>query len=88
LVTGTDESRSFLEPHYFGKPVLKLGVSIAFPPNIATLGHFPWPKKFICTSCSLSVFLCYPVAKFHHKKTVQAGGLNIDQIQFAFNLPN
>jgi hypothetical protein len=40
----TDESRSFLEPRYFGdilEPVLKLGISIAFPQNIATLGHFP-----------------------------------------------
>jgi hypothetical protein len=26
--------------------------------------------------------------KFITEKTVQAGGLNIDQIQFAFNSPN
>jgi hypothetical protein len=40
----TDESRSFLKPHYFGdilEAVLKLGISTAFPPNIGTLGHFP-----------------------------------------------
>jgi hypothetical protein len=39
-----EESRSFLKPRYFGdilEPVLKLGISTVFPPNIATLGHLP-----------------------------------------------
>jgi hypothetical protein len=46
----TDESRRVLEPHYFRdmlEPVLELGISIAFPQNIATLGHFP-QKIHLC----------------------------------------
>jgi hypothetical protein len=92
----TDESRSFLEPHYFGdilERVLKLGVSNAFPPNIATLGHspprppLPPPKSFAQVAAG-SFFSVTQWRNFITKKTVQAGGLNIYQIQFAFNLPN
>jgi hypothetical protein len=84
-----DESRSFLEPHYFGdilEPVLKLQISIAFPQNIAPLGQFP-PKKLICIAAR-PFFSVTQWRNFITKKTVQAGGLNIYQIQFAFNLGN
>jgi hypothetical protein len=86
----TDESRSFLEPHYFGdilEPVLKLGISSAFPWNIATLGHFP-PKHSFAGVAAHPFFPVTQWRKFVTKKTVKAGGLNIYQIHFAFNLPN
>jgi hypothetical protein len=90
LVTG-GHSRRFLEPHYFGdilvEPVLKLGNSIAFPPNIATLGHFP-PKNSFAGVAARPIFPVTQWRKFITKKTVQVGGLNIYQIHFAFNLPN
>ncbi len=83
----TDERRSFLEPHYFGdilEPVLKLG---NFPPSIATLGHFP-PKNSFAGVAARPFFTVTQWRKFITKKAVQAGGLNIYQIHFAFNLPN
>ncbi len=84
-----EESRSFLKPRYFGdilEPVLKLGISTVFPPNIATLGHFP--QKIHLHKLQPALFSVTQWRKFITKKTVRSGGLNIYQIQFAFNLPN
>jgi len=86
----TDESRSFLEPRYFGdilEPVLKLGISSAFPRNIATLGHFPLKHSFAGVAAR-PFFSVTQWRKFITKQTGQAGHLNIYQIHFAFNSPN
>jgi hypothetical protein len=83
----TDESRSFLEPHYFGdilEPVLKLGISIAFPPNIATLGHFP-QKIHLHELQPALFFLSHSGENSSQKKQFR---LVVYQIHFAFNLPN
>jgi hypothetical protein len=85
----TDKSRSFWEPHYFGEileSVLKLGISIAFPQNIASLGHFP--QKIDLHNLQPTLFFLSTSGENSSQKNSSGGSLNIYPIHFAFNLPN
>jgi hypothetical protein len=50
------------------EPVLKLGVSVAFPPNIATLGHFTPTQKIHLHKLQPTAFSLSPSGEISSQK--------------------